>query len=118
MTYQALVSAILQALYPLLLATVTAAVGALSKKVYSYLVTRFSAEELRLGRAIADHAVQFVEQVYVDLHGPDKLAAALQEAKALGARYGVNYTDEQWRTILEAALHSFNEYWKETPQAS
>lgn len=112
MTYQEFVDALLQALYPILLAVITAAAGALSQRLFAYLSAHFSEQQLSLGREIASHAVEFVEQVFKDVHGPEKLNAALRQAKEFGAKYGVRYTDEQWKALIEAALHDFNTFWK------
>ena len=45
--------------------------------------------------AICRTAVRFVEQVYQDLHGPDKLRQAMAKASELLAGYGITITEEE-----------------------
>ena len=52
--------------------------------------------------------VRFVEQVYVDLHGRDKLEMAMQRASQLLAEYGIDISDQELITLIEAAVNEFN----------
>lgn len=52
--------------------------------------------------------VRFVEQVYKDIHGPEKLKAAMQKASAILADYGISITDEELIAMIEAAVNEFN----------
>ncbi|MHB9144743.1 MAG: phage holin family protein [Symbiobacteriia bacterium] len=111
MTLQQFTGALLQALYPVLLATLTAAAGILAQRLNAWLRVRLSSEQLFLAQQIAGQAVQFTDQVYKGLHGPDKLAVALARAKDAARGHGINYTDEQWTTLIEQAVNSFNRAW-------
>ena len=59
-------------------------------------------------RDVAKTAVQFVEQVYKDLHGPEKLAEAMEAASAMLAEKGITVTDLELKVLLEATLAEFN----------
>lgn len=59
-------------------------------------------------RDVAKTAVQFVEQVYKDLHGPEKLAEAMKAASAMLAEKGITVTELELKVLLEAALAEFN----------
>ena len=63
-------------------------------------------------RAIARSVVQFVEQVYKDLHGQDKLDAAMIAFSDMLAERGIHISDLEMRVLLEAALAEFNEAFK------
>lgn len=58
--------------------------------------------------AVAKTAVQFVEQVYKDLHGEEKLNAALEAASEMLAEKGINVSDLEMRVLIEAAVGEFN----------
>jgi LL-H family phage holin len=60
-------------------------------------------------REVAKVAVQFVEQVYKDLHGDDKLNEALKAASDMLAEKGIAITDLELRVLIEAAVAEFNE---------
>lgn len=52
--------------------------------------------------------VQYVEQVYQDLHGAEKLEKAMQRASELLAEKGITITNEELETLIESAVNGFN----------
>lgn len=61
---------------------------------------------------IAKTVVAFVEQVWKDLHGRDKLMKALDKARELLAKKGLNFDAEEMEVLIEAAVAEFNEVFK------
>lgn len=59
-------------------------------------------------RDIAKSVVQFVEQVYKDLHGEDKLNAALATVSELLAEKGISFSEYEMKVLIEAAVAEFN----------
>ena len=59
-------------------------------------------------RDLARTVVQFVEQVYKDLHGEEKLDAALAAFSEMLAEHGITVSDLEMRVLLEAAVAEFN----------
>lgn len=59
-------------------------------------------------RTLAKVVVQFTEQVYQDLHGADKLAAALSTLSSLLAEKKIYATKEELTVLIEAAVAEFN----------
>lgn len=59
--------------------------------------------------AVAKVCVQFVEQVFTDLHGREKLQAALERAEVILAEKGIPFTAVEMETLIEAAVGEFNE---------
>ena len=59
-------------------------------------------------KEVAKNAVQFVEQVYKNLHGEEKLTEALVAASEMLAEKGVTVTDLELRVLVEAAVAEFN----------
>ena len=70
------------------------------------LVTKYLNDKIK--KAVAKNAVQFVEQVYKNLHGEEKLAEALGAAAEMLAEKGITITDLELRVLVEAAVAEFN----------
>ena len=85
--------------------TIAAAAGYIGMVVKN-LITRYLNNKTK--RAIAKTVVQFVEQVYKDLHGEEKLNAALSAFAEMLAEQGITVSDLEMRILLEAALAEFN----------
>lgn len=58
-------------------------------------------------QAVCKTAVLFVEQVYKDIHGPDKLAAAMARASDILKEYGIEISNVELTAMLEAAVREF-----------
>ena len=58
---------------------------------------------------VAKKAVQFVEQVYKDLHGEEKLNKALSAASEMLAEKSIFVSDLEMRVLIEAAVAEFND---------
>jgi hypothetical protein len=89
----------------LLYAIITAIAGYIGI-VIKNLVTKYLNDKTKL--AVAKTAVQYVEQVYKDLHGEDKLMQALGAASEMLAEKGITITDLEMRVLIEAAVAEFN----------
>lgn len=63
-------------------------------------------------QAVAKTAVQFVEQVYKDLHGDEKLDKALAVCSEMLANKGITVTDLEMGVLIEAAVAEFNEAFR------
>lgn len=61
---------------------------------------------------LAKLAVQFVEQTCKDLHGKDKLAAALTALSGMLAEKKIYATEAEMNVLIEAAVAEFNEVFK------
>ena len=70
------------------------------------LVTKYINDKTK--RDVAKTAVQFVEQVYKDMHGEDKLNAALISASEMLAEKGIHVSELEMRVLIEAAVAEFN----------
>lgn len=62
----------------------------------------------KVKKSVAKTVVQFVEQVYKDLHGEEKLNTALSTASEMLAEKGIHVSDLELRALIEAALAEFN----------
>lgn len=90
----------------LLLTAFLGSLGYAAKKIYA----RHINDDTK--RAVAKTVVQFVEQVWIQLHGPDKLAKALETAEAMLKKKGIDWDAEEMMVLIEAAVAEFNEAFK------
>ena len=63
-------------------------------------------------QSMAKIAVQFVEQTFKEMHGKDKLNAALVALSELLMEKNIKTTDYEMRVLIEAAVAEFNEAFK------
>ena len=75
--------------------------------VLKNVVKNFLDDNKKLEIAVA--CVQFVEQVYKGLHGPEKLNAALLRAAELLDEKGIQFSVVEMETLIEAAVAEFND---------
>lgn len=68
----------------------------------------------KIKKETAELVVQYVEQVYKNLHGPEKFDKAIEAATDMLADKGVNTTELELRVYIEAALASFNNAFMKT----
>lgn len=89
-----------------ILYTVIMAIAGYLGIVVKNLFTKYINDKTK--RDVAKTAVQFVEQVYKDLHGEDKLNAAFSAASEMLSEKGIYVSDLEMRVLLEAAVGEFN----------
>lgn len=63
-------------------------------------------------KAVAKSAAAFVEQVWKDIHGREKLQKALETAESLLKKKGIKFDAEEMEVLIEAAVAEFNEAFK------
>ena len=60
-------------------------------------------------QTVVKTVVQGVEQMYKELHGEDKLSAALENASEMLALKGIEVSEFELRMLIEAAVAEFND---------
>lgn len=78
--------------------------------IVKQMVKKYLDDETK--RKIAKAVVQFVEQCYKQLHGEEKLNAALTRMSDLLAEKGIEVSVLEMETLIEAAVAEFNEAFK------
>ena len=58
---------------------------------------------------VVETTVQYVEQVYKDIHGQEKLDKALERASELLKEKGIAVSDTELETLIESAVCGFND---------
>lgn len=82
--------------------------GTQAKRLYQQFVTT------KVKQDICKTAVRFVEQVYKEFHGPEKLKKAMLKASELLAEYGITISETELIAMLEAAVNEFNNSFSKT----
>ncbi len=60
-------------------------------------------------QAVVKDVVQFVEQVYTDLHGKEKLQKAIEQVSTILQSKGIKITETEIMMLIESAVFSLNE---------
>ena len=95
--------------YGILSAVITAiasALGVLAKKLWDKTVGDKVKEDTK--KNVAGLVVKYVEQVYKDIHGEEKLNKALEAFSDMLEQKGITISDLEMRVYLESALAEFN----------
>jgi len=81
--------------------------------ITNYLHRYYTVKQIETAKSIAVLAVTFVEQVAaaLGLTNPEMLQMAIDRARMLAAKIGINLTDQQWETLIEAALGELKDIW-------
>lgn len=96
--------------YGILSAVITAvasALGVLAKKIWDKVAGDKIKDETK--KDLAETVIKYVEQVYKDIHGEEKLEAALDAFANMLAQKGISISELEMRVYLEAALAKFND---------
>ena len=98
----------IQILLPILATAITALftyIGTALKKAYEEKVNNETA------KTVAQDAVKFVEQVYTDLDGPEKLKKATEQVSEILKSKGINISSAEINMLIESAVYGLNEGW-------
>lgn len=101
--------------YGLLSAIITglaSALGVLLKKLYDRTIGAYFKDKVK--REVAAQVVKYVEQVYKDLHGEEKLEAAIEAAAEMLNEKGITISELELRVLLESALAELNNAFTKT----
>jgi intergrase/recombinase len=105
--------------YGILSAIITAAasaLGVLAKKLWDKTVGDKVKEDTK--KDVANLVVKYVEQVYKDIHGEEKLEKALEAFSEMLGEKGITISDLEMRVLLEAALAGFNNAFTKTAEGA
>lgn len=80
-------------------------IGTRLKKVYEEKVNTETA------KAVVEDAVRFVEQVYTDLHGQEKLEKATAQVVEVLQSKGISISEAEINMLIESAVYGLNEGW-------
>ena len=110
MDWSSLVNQLMEILLPILATFLTG--------MFTYIGTRLkTAYEQKINtetaKAVVDDAVKFVEQVYKDLHGKEKLEKAVEQVSQVLISKGINLSEAEITMLIESAVYGLNHGWFE-----
>ena len=79
------------------------------------IVRTYLNDETKLG--IAKTVVRFVEQVWTEIHGQDKLQKALETAEEMLRKKNIPFDADEMMVLIEAAVQEMNEIIKQPIEA-
>ena len=90
----------------ILILALAAWLGAQAKNLYRKYIDN------EIKQNVCRTVVRFVEQVYIDLHGPEKLSQAMEKASEILEGYGITISESELIAMIEAAVNEFNNAFK------
>ena len=90
-----------------ILGTVLVALAGIFGMVAKNLAAKYLDTDAK--RTLAKTVVQFTEQVYKNLHGEEKLSAALSVFSQLLKEKGIRASETEMKVLLESAVAEFNQ---------
>lgn len=99
-----------------ILYAILTAIGGYLGLVVKNLYTKYINTKIK--QDVAKTVVRGVEQIYKDLHGEDKLQAALTAASEMLAEKGISVSDLELRMLIEAAVAEFNDAFSKTERGN
>lgn len=85
--------------------------GTQVKNLYKKYVTT------EIKQAVCRTVVRTVEQLYKDLHGEEKLKKAMGRASKILAEYGIEISEYELISMIEAAVNEFNNSFHKTEES-
>lgn len=65
--------------------------------------------DTQVEKDVAYSTVKYVEQIYTDIHGEDKLKEALKQASSILQEKGIQVSQDQLKTLIESAVYGMNQ---------
>ena len=84
--------------------------------LFTYIGTKLKAAyenkvNTETAKTVVENAVRFVEQVYTDLHGKEKLEKATEQVSQILQSKGINITKAEINMLIESAVYGLNDGW-------
>lgn len=96
-----IINQFLQILMPILATVLTAVFTYLGNKIKNAYETKLKNET---AKTIVDDTVRYVQQVYKDLNGTEKLQKAIEKAQEVLAEKGIILTDVEINMLIESSV--------------
>ena len=104
-----IVNSLIHTLMPYVITIVGALAGYVAVSIKNKLDEKLNTDTKR---TIAKQTVQYVQQVYQTLNGPEKLDKAINTFVELLNEKGIKVTEVETRVLIESAVKSFKDSWE------
>lgn len=99
---------VMEAFIGFLSAVVVGMAGLVTKKVVNYLQKKGIMQELEHKKELVNLSVNYAEQVFYQLNGPEKFDKALEKAAQEFRKAGLPIDSDEIRLMIEAAVSEIN----------
>ena len=99
---------IIQILLPILATFLTGVCTYVANRLKNVLEEKTNTQ---IAKTVVEDAVKFVEQVYTDLHGQEKLEKATEQITEVLRAKGISLTEAEIYMLIESAVYGLNEGW-------
>lgn len=83
--------------------------GIVTTSLLGYLCSKYAkAFKNDTTRKVIADTVNYVEQIYTDIHGQEKLESAKQTALNLLSQKGIKISEDELTVIIESTVHEMN----------
>ena len=102
MDWMSILNECLDIILPAIASVIAVLFGVLGAKLKSVYDTKIKTDTAKI---VVDDVVKFVQQVYKDLDGPEKLQKALTEASTILNEKGISISDTELDMLIESAVY-------------
>jgi len=100
------INQIIQILLPVLATFLTAVFTYIGNKMKT---TYEQKANQQITQEVIKNVVKYVEQVYVDIKGPEKLQKAVSQTSSILAEKGIKISEAEITMLIESAVYGLNE---------
>ena len=111
MDWMSILNECLDIILPAIASVIAVLFGVLGAKLKSVYDTKIKTDT---AKSVVDDVVKFVQQVYKDLDGPEKLQKALTEASTILNEKGISISDTELDMLIESAVFGLKQGITET----
>ena len=106
MDWMSILNECLDIILPAIASVIAVLFGVLGAKLKSVYDTKIKTDTAKI---VVDDVVKFVQQVYKDLDGPEKLQKALTEASTILNEKGISISDTELDMLIESAVYGLKQ---------
>ena len=111
MDWMSILNECLDIILPAIASVIAVLFGVLGAKLKSAYDTKIKTDT---AKTVVDDVVKFVQQVYKDLDGPEKLQKALTEASTILNEKGISISETELDMLIESAVYGLKQGITET----
>ena len=106
MDWMSILNECLDIILPAIASVIAVLFGVLGAKLKSVYDTKIKTDT---AKTVVDDVVKFVQQVYKDLDGPEKLQKALTEASTILNEKGISISETELDMLIESAVYGLKQ---------
>ena len=106
MDWNGLLNQLMPTLITLLTTIITALAGYIATSIKNAYTKKVNTET---AKTVVNDVVKFVQQVYADLNGPEKLQKAIEQASLILQEKGIKITETEINMLIESAVYGIKQ---------